>query len=192
MYHHTPLCIMPLPGLGQWQARFAQKDGPMRIPHLIPEVHLYLVQDHTVLLMQRCNTGYQDGRYGLVAGHVEPGEDFVDAIVRETREEVGLVIAPEALEVAPVMYRLKIGDDRIAGFARVRHWQGEPRIMEPEKCDDLQWFPLDALPANMVPYVRQCITYIQQGIYYSRMDGTNDQHDRKKLFFCHNLAVSYD
>ena len=57
----------------------------MRIPHHIPESHLYLVQDNTVLLMRRCNTGYQDGRYGLVAGHVEPGEDFIDAIIRENK-----------------------------------------------------------------------------------------------------------
>ncbi len=143
----------------------------MRTPHLIPEAHLYIVQDHTLLLMRRCNTGYQDGRYGLVAGHVEPREDFIDAIVRETREEVGLIVAPNALEIVHVRYRLKTGDDRIAGFARARDWQGEPRIMEPDKCDDLQWFPLDDLPENMVPYVRQCITYIEQGIYYSRADG---------------------
>ena len=143
----------------------------MRVPHLIPEVHLYLVQNHTVLLMRRCNTGYQDGRYGLVAGHVEPEEDFVAAIIRETREEVGLTVVPEALEVVHVMYRLKTGDDRIAGFARVHDWQGEPCIMEPDKCDDLRWFSLDALPDNMVPYVRQAVTYIRQGIAYSRIDG---------------------
>lgn len=143
----------------------------MRIPHLIPEVHLYLVQDQAVLLMRRCNTGYQDGRYGLVAGHIEPEEDFVEAVIRETREEIGLTVAPEALEIVHVMYRLKTGDDRIAGFAQVRDWQGEPRIMEPDKCDDLQWFPLGALPDNMIPYVRQSITYIRQGVAYSRIDG---------------------
>lgn len=143
----------------------------MRLPHLIPETHLYLVHDQAVLLMRRCNTGYQDGRYGLVAGHVEPGEDFVDATIRETWEEVGLTIAPDALEIVHVMYRLKVGDDRIAGFAQVHHWQGEPQIMEPDKCNDLQWFPLHALPENMIPYVRQCITYIQQSIFYSQIHG---------------------
>ena len=153
------------------QYRQAQKEGSMRLPSLIPEAHLYLVRDHTILLMRRYNTGYQDGRYGLVAGHVEPGEDFIDAIVRETQEEVGLSISPDALELVHVMYRLKAGDQRIAGFAQVHDWQGEPRIMEPDKCDDLQWFPLDNLPPNMVPYVRQCITYIRQGVYYSRIYG---------------------
>ena len=143
----------------------------MRSPHLIPEAHLYLVKDHALLLMRRCNTGYQDGRYGLVAGHVEPGEDFVAAIIRETREEVGLTVRPDALEIVHVMYRLKTDDQRIAGFAQVRDWQGEPQIMEPDKCDDLRWFPLDALPENMVPYVRQCVTYIQQGVSYSRTCG---------------------
>ncbi len=144
----------------------------MRTPHLIPEVHLYLVQNNAVLLMRRCNTGYQDGRYGLVAGHVEPGGDFIDAIIRETREEVSLTVARAHLEVVHVMCRLKpAGDERIAGFVRVAAWTGVPAIMEPDKCDDLQWFALSALPINTVPYVRESIAYIQQGRFYSHDDG---------------------
>lgn len=143
----------------------------MRMPLLIPEAHLYLLQDGALLMMRRCNTGYQDGRYGLVAGHVEPGEDFVDAIIRETQEEVGLTVEPDALEVVHVTYRLHPGDARIAGFVRARSWHGEPRIMEPDKCDDLQWFPLHALPDNTVPYVRQSVEHIQQGVHYSRVYG---------------------
>lgn len=46
-----------------------------------------------ILLIQRAD----DDSIALVAGHVEPGENPVDAVVRETLEEVNLQISPENL-----------------------------------------------------------------------------------------------
>jgi 8-oxo-dGTP pyrophosphatase MutT (NUDIX family) len=43
-----------------------------------------------VLFMHRAD----DGRWGLPAGAIDPGESPVDAIVREVREETGLVVRP--------------------------------------------------------------------------------------------------
>ncbi|WP_265578939.1 hypothetical protein [Nostoc sp. LEGE 06077] len=39
--------------------------------------------------------------------------------------------------------------------------------MEPQKCDDLGWFEVEALPKNIVQYVRQAIENIKKGIFYS-------------------------
>lgn len=38
--------------------------------------------------------------------------------------------------------------------------------MEPEKCNDLTWFALDALPANTTDYVQQAIELHLKGEFY--------------------------
>ena len=42
---------------------------------LILSVYLILVKDGKTLLLRRTNTGYEDGNYGLVAGHVDGNEN---------------------------------------------------------------------------------------------------------------------
>lgn len=41
-----------------------------------------------ILLALRKNTGYRDGKYELPGGHVEEGEDLMQAMVREAKEEL--------------------------------------------------------------------------------------------------------
>jgi len=133
---------------------------------LIPEVHLVLVRQEQILLLQRFNTGYEDGRYSLVAGHVDGGETARDAMCREALEEAGLDIQPAQLDLVHLIHR-RSDDERVSLFFRARSWLGEPRNMEPHKCSDLSWFSLQALPGNMVPYVRHAIAEVAQGRVYS-------------------------
>jgi 8-oxo-dGTP diphosphatase len=60
------------------------------------------------------------------------------------------------LQVVGVMH-FKGSDERINFFLTAQAWTNEPRICEPERCDELAWYPLDHLPTNMVPYVRQAL-----------------------------------
>ena len=34
-------------------------------------VHLFFLRDDQILLLRRFNTGYEDGKYSVVAGHLE-------------------------------------------------------------------------------------------------------------------------
>jgi 8-oxo-dGTP pyrophosphatase MutT (NUDIX family) len=125
-------------------------------------IHLFFFdQDDRALLSLRCNTGYMDGWYSVVAGHIEPGETVVQAAIREAYEEIGVVLKPEDVELVGVMHR-KDGQERIDFFAHVHAWEGQPTNMEPGKCGELAWFSQDNLPENMVPYVRRALLNLHQ------------------------------
>ena len=129
---------------------------------MVVAVHLFLLRDSQILLLRRYNTGYEDGQYSVVAGHVDGGEEITAATAREAREEAGIAIAPGDLEVVGVMHR-RSAEERIDFFLAARRWTGDVANREPDKCDELAWFDLDALPATVIPYVRRALDNYQAG-----------------------------
>ena len=129
-------------------------------------VYALFVRDGKILMLRRANTGWQDGSYSLVAGHAEGNEAITIATVREAKEESGVEIKPEDLQLKVVMHRI---DDReqLDFFFEPRVWRGEIKNMESNKCDDLSWFPLDSLPPNTIPYIREAIKCYREGIIYT-------------------------
>jgi len=133
---------------------------------LIPAVYLLLIRKEKILLLRRFNTGFEDGKYCLVAGHVKENEKIKQAIIRETREEIGIEILPENVQLFHVMRR-RSDSERIDFFFECKKWEGEPKIEEPEKCDDLSWFPIDDLSPNAIPYIRTAIKNYRNNIFFS-------------------------
>lgn len=129
--------------------------------------YLFLIKDGSILLQRRFQTGFQDGNYGVPAGHLDGGETARQGGVREIREEIGIEIKPDDMTVVHVMHRKATNDERIDFFMTASVYTGEITNGEPHKCDDLQFFPLDDLPENMVDYVKVAIENYQKGISYS-------------------------
>ena len=130
-------------------------------------VYILLIKEKEVLLGRRFNTGWQDGNYGLPSGHLENDEGLIEALLREIKEETGVDMRPEDVEFKHVMHRKSIYIDF---FFVTKQWSGEPRIMEKDKCDDLQWFPLDKLPGNIVPSVKFAIENYRNNINFSEFE----------------------
>lgn len=139
---------------------------------IIPAAYMLLVKDEKILLLRRFQTTYYDGYYSLPAGHVEENETCLTSIIREAHEEVGIALKQKNLRFAHVLYRMHgipAPYGRVDFFFTADKWGGEPQNMEPEKCDDVQWFPLDRLPENIVPEVRQAIENFRKSVFYREM-----------------------
>jgi len=147
-----------------------EEDKPKERFKLIPAVYLVLRRDNEVLLLRRANTGYQDGKYSLIAGHLDGNELGTEAIVREAKEEAGITIAPKKLKFVHITHRLnrnQVGQERIDLFYELWDWQGDITNKEPEKCDDLSWHALDNLPNNILPLIKHVLEDISNQVHYS-------------------------
>jgi len=110
-----------------------------------------------VLLHRRKGTGYMDSYYDFPSGHIDPGEGFAGAAIRELQEETSLRAGEADLRLKHL--NLNHTDfPYINAVFDVEKWQGEPKIMEPNKCDDMGFFATDALPEKCTLAVR----YIEQ------------------------------
>ena len=136
----------------------------------VPASYLTLLKDNKVLLLKRFNTGYEDGNYSMVAGHVDPGETFTQCIIREAEEEAGIILKPEDLKVVHFMHRDSKSNEfneRVDVFFMAEKWNGDITNREPNKCGDLSWFDLNNLPKNTILYIKQALDKIKNKIYYS-------------------------
>lgn len=134
---------------------------------LVVAVHLILIENGKILLLRRYNTGYEDGNYSVVAGHIDGNESVIHAMKREAFEEAGITIKEENLDIVHVMHRKTPERESIDYFLTCKSYEGEVRIMEQDKCDELAFYELNHLPSNVIPYVRKGIEYDQKKIPFS-------------------------
>jgi 8-oxo-dGTP diphosphatase len=138
---------------------------------LVPASYVFLLREGTggpeVLLHLRRGTGYLDGHWASLAGHIEDGETAADAAVREVREEADVELDPADLEPLTTVHRVTPGagqvEQRVDFFWTARRWRGEPRVAEPAKNAGLGWFALDELPDPVQPQEAQVLARLRSG-----------------------------
>lgn len=139
----------------------------MREPVFYGAVHIlfYRAPDE-VLLLLRQNTGFADGSWSVVAGRIDGGEEVKAAAIREAREEAGVHIEPEELELVGVYHRKNTRSEWIDFYLIAHSWSGEIVNCEPHKCGELRWFRLDELPENTVPYIRNALLKNHEHLWF--------------------------
>ncbi len=138
---------------------------------LVPAVYIIIERNKQYLMLRRFNASYKNGHYTFPAGHMDGNEAPSQAAAREASEEAGVLIDPSDLEMMHCMvYKAEEGGhERVSLFFVAKVFSGEPKNMEPEKCDDMQWFDIDNLPNNLVPEVRHALEQIAGGQVYSEI-----------------------
>lgn len=110
-----------------------------RYPAIHPCVIVVVRRGDELLLARKAE--WPPGRYGLVAGFVDPGEALEEAVTREVLEETGI-------RVTNIRY---IGSQAwpfpsqiMAGF--VADYAGGAIAVDPHELEDARWFRYDSLP----------------------------------------------
>lgn len=119
-----------------------QRSGPLVI------VGAAIVADGRVLGCERAEPPETAGRWEFPGGKVEPGEDEIDALVRECEEELGVLIA--------VGERIGTDVPLAHGWAVLRVWlatlvSGVPQALEHrsvrwlgvDELESVPWLPAD-------------------------------------------------
>ena len=119
---------------------------------------LILNEKNEALLMKRGkNVRNESGWWSKPGGGVKFGEKAIDAMKREIKEELDLEI--DVWGYLPhTDHILQQEKQHWASFNFIAHIiSGTPKNMEPEKCDDIKWFALNALPHKITQTTREPI-----------------------------------
>lgn len=104
-----------------------------------------------VLLLKQT---YDDQRWGLPGGALEPGETIHEALIRECLEELGTIV--EISYLSGVYYHSAV--DSHAFIFRCT-LPSEINIILSEEHSDYRYFPLDELSAVQQRRVKECIDF---------------------------------
>ncbi|MFG2132855.1 NUDIX domain-containing protein [Streptomyces sp. NPDC048751] len=155
---------------GTVAAPACSSSGGETVPNVLG-VHLYLERDGEVLLgLRHPDSAFAPLQHHFLAGHCEQ-ESAVACLVREAQEEAGLRVDAADVEFVHAVH-LSQGPGtrpRLQLVFRARRWQGEPQVLEPDKCVGWGWWPADALPEPTVTYTRAAIDGIRNGRLYTEM-----------------------
>ena len=122
-------------------------------------VHIILINDNKILLQKRKGSKLWPGYYALPAGHIDEGETQYDALVREAKEELGIEINTNDIINNYVVLRRnffeidgKTLEPYIDYYFEIKKYNGVPKIIEEEKCDELIWADVNNLPEPFINY----------------------------------------
>jgi 8-oxo-dGTP diphosphatase len=86
--------------------------------------------------------------YSIPGGHIENGETFEEAAIKEVFEETGLIIYHPKVICVTNNLRTYQNEGRhyISVNLYVNTFSGVPTVKEKDKCEGWDWYPLDKIP----------------------------------------------
>jgi NAD+ diphosphatase len=121
------------------RARRCPSCGELFFPAVAPAVIVAVTRGEELLLAH--NRNFRPGMFSLLAGFVDPGETLEQAVAREVREEVGIVI-DDLCYVASQPWPFP--NSLMIGF-RARYAGGD-LVVDGKEIEQAAWFSRTALP----------------------------------------------
>lgn len=107
-------------------------------------IGVYILNDKGELLLLKRKGAHGEGTWSPPGGHLEMGESFEECAIRETKEETNLEITN--LEVVGLTNDIFSDRHYITIAMKAKRFKGALQIMEADRCEQIDWFPLDHLP----------------------------------------------
>ena len=122
-------------------------------------VHMLITKDNKILVQKRKNTKLWPDYYALPVGHIDEYENQYDALIREAKEELNIIVKKEDIIKEYVVLRRnhfviddKILEPYIDSYFDIESYEGIPIINEPNKCSELLWSDINNLPYPFINY----------------------------------------
>ena len=116
--------------------------------------------------------------YALPAGHIDKGENQYDALIREAQEELGIVINLKKIINSYVVLRRnyfeingKVLEPYIDYYFEIEEYEGIPKIIEEDRCDELIWVDINNLPEPFINYEGDFLENKKITTYDCKIDG---------------------
>lgn len=123
-------------------------------------VSVFIECDGEILLLHRQDHKPQGNTWAMVAGKVDQSENLVQAMVRETEEEIGLVIKPEELKYFACYYLRYPDYDYLYHIYHLSLSTKPTLTINFKENKDHCWLtPKEALKMDLIPDEDSCIKW---------------------------------
>lgn len=142
----------------------------MKTEKIIPEskprvgIGIMILKNKKVLLGKRKGS-HGAGEYSFPGGHLEYMESFEECALREIAEECGIQI--KNLRFIHLSNIKRYYPKHYVHIGLMADWKfGEPKVLEPDKCDSWDWYDLNNLPSPMFEASQTTIDAYKNKIIY--------------------------
>lgn len=126
-----------------------------------------------VLLMHKLKPEWQMGKLNGLGGKIEDGEDPLSCVVREIKEESGLVTQKDVWKEIGLL-RARDGEVRFFGLA----YSGSESDAKSTEAEPIAWYDVRTLPSHIVPNLAWLIPITLNKLRNEGMDYFDVREDR--------------
>ncbi len=141
-------------------------------------VRLILEDSEKILMLAQ--TKLNGDGYTLPGGKIDAIEFAKEALIRESKEEVDIIIKKKDLQLAHVIFNKLKGSTEIIFFFSTDTWLNIPRIVETEKFKECIWVSPYELPEKTTTLVKTALKRWVSGKKYSETPKSKKKSTNKE------------